>query len=300
MASTKSTLKRREKLRENISKGLISFRNIISSPFRLARVIFLFTGGLAWGIGVILGFAGWAFMSSLPEVRGPGFDGLKKRVTQGVNRNLAIPENHRRAWTPLDQISRDFLYAIVLSEDAAFFDHDGIDTDAILAATLQNLRKKKYESGASTITQQVVKNVFLSDSRSLIRKTKEVLVARELDAAYTKNQILELYLNLAEFGPKIFGVRDAASHYFKKTPLEVNAAEGAFLAILLPSPRKFHYSLYENQNMTPAKKKKMRRILSDMLSNEFISPKQYRQYLNYDFFKGTPRGPASPRKKVRN
>ena len=72
-------------------------------------------------------------------------------------------------------------------------------------------------------------------------------------------------------------MRDAATHYFKKAPSEINAAEGAFLAILLPSPRKFHYSVYENHNMTPQKRKKMRRILTDMLSNEFISPKQFRE-----------------------
>jgi monofunctional biosynthetic peptidoglycan transglycosylase len=293
MSPARSTLKRREQWKERLTKALLSLSNLALSPFRLAKMILTLTGALVWIGALVAGLFLWNFATSLPDVRGPGFEGLKKKAAQGVNRRLAAPESTKRGWTPLDQVSRDFLYAIVLSEDAGFFDHDGIDTDAILAASLQNLRKKKYESGASTITQQVVKNLFLSDSKSLVRKTREVLVARDLDAAYTKNQILELYLNLAEFGPRIFGVKDAAQHYFKKSPGEINAAEGAFLAILLPSPRRYHYSLYENQNLTPAKRKKMRRILSDMLSNEFISPKQYREYLNYDFFKSAPRTPAS-------
>jgi monofunctional biosynthetic peptidoglycan transglycosylase len=293
MGNGKSAAKKREKIHEILHKSLISIRNIATSPFRLARLVLLATGGLVWLGGLATGVLAWSFLASLPNVRALGFEGLKKQAAQGVNRKLDLPEHSKRAWTPLDQVSRDFLYAIVLSEDAGFFEHDGIDTDAILASTLQNLRKKKYESGASTITQQVVKNLFLNHSKSLARKTKEAIIAWELDSAYTKNQILELYLNLAEFGPKIYGAKDAAAHYFKKTPNEINAAEGAFLAILLPSPRRYHYSIYENQNVTPAKRKKMRRILSDMLSNEFISPKQYREYLNYDFFKNGPRGPAS-------
>ncbi len=260
-------------------------KKIASSPFLFVRFVFTISGAIAWLVAIGAGIGLSSFYASLPDVQRPGFDGIKKRATHQVNRRLHKPETTKRPWTELEQVSRDLLYAIVLSEDAGFFDHAGVEVDAILAATIQNLRKKKYDSGASTITQQVVKNLFFTDSKSLIRKTKEVIIARDFDAVYSKNQILEIYLNIAEFGPDLYGIKEASFHYFGKNPSQVNAAEGAFLAIMLPSPRKFHYSVYENQNLTPEKKKRIRRILTDMLSNEFISPKQYREYLKYNFFK---------------
>lgn len=199
-------------------------------------------------------------------------------------------------WVSIDHMNRELIYAIVMSEDSTFFEHEGVNFDAMIGAALNNLRKKKYESGASTISQQVTKNIFLTQDKSLVRKLKEVIVTRRVETRFTKNEILELYLNLAEFGPDVYGIQAAASHYFKKKPSEINAAEGAFLALMLPSPRKFHYSVFENQNITLSKKKKLRRILGDMLSQELISPKQYREYVRYDYFPDEDRTPAQIRK----
>src|SRR5690606_7712117 len=98
------------------------------------------------------------------------------------------------------------------------------------------------------------------------------------------NQIIEIYLNLAEFGPDIFGVRAASHHFFGKSPGKINAAEGAFMALMLPSPRKNHYAIFQNHNLTRAKRKRIRRVLRDMMYSEFISPEQYRRYLRYDYF----------------
>jgi len=108
---------------------------------------------------------------------------------------------------------------------------------------------------------------------------------------------LELYLNLAEFGPDIFGARAASFYYFGHHPLYVNAAEGAFMALMLPSPRKNHYSIFKNKQLSPSKRRKLKRILADMLHNEFISSRQFRKFVNYDFFSGRKRSIATKRKK---
>ncbi len=131
----------------------------------------------------------------------------------------------------------------------------------------------------------MAKNVYLrSNIKSFHRKFTELFVTRELEQHLSKNEILELYLNVAEFGPDIYGVSHAANYYFGKNPADINAAEGAFLAIMLPSPRKYHYSIFQNQHLSQRHKKKLQRILADMLYKEYISPSQYRRYLNWDYF----------------
>ena len=106
-----------------------------------------------------------------------------------------------------------------------------------------------------------------------------------MEDRFTKNEILEVYLNIAEFGPDIFGVHMASRYYFKKVPQRVNAAEGAFLALMLPSPKKYHYSVFRNKYLANRHKRKIQRILKDMLYKELISPQQYRDYSNYSYFK---------------
>jgi len=101
-----------------------------------------------------------------------------------------------------------------------------------------------------------------------------------MEERFTKNEILEIYLNIAEFGPDIFGVYMASMHYFNKEPKRINTAEGAFLALMLPSPKKYHYSIFRNKYLANRHKKKLRRILKDMLYKELISPEQYREGLH--------------------
>jgi monofunctional biosynthetic peptidoglycan transglycosylase len=258
---------------------------IVTSPYRALKALCFALGVFTLLLTVALAVSTYAFFRSLPDLKVLGFPQLRKTAQKLVYRKLESGTGGRApSWVEISDISRDFLYSIVMSEDSTFFEHDGIDIDAIAAAAIVNLRKKTYEAGASTISQQVVKNLFLTDEKTIVRKLKEVVVTERLEGAYTKNEILEVYLNIAEFGPDLYGVRAAAQHYFGKKPSEINAAEGAFIAIMLPSPRKFHYSVFENQNITKGKKKKIRRILGDMLANEFISPKQYRDYLTYDYF----------------
>ena len=119
-----------------------------------------------------------------------------------------------------------------MSEDSSFFQHDGINYDAILRSLLVNLKAKSFKAGGSTISQQVVKNIFLTQEKTIIRKFKGILYNKRIgEKFYKKNQILELYLNIIEAGPDIYGVNAASHIYFSKRPSELNGAEGAFVAI---------------------------------------------------------------------
>ena len=225
----------------------------------------------------------FTFFQELPEFEKFDFSDLKKVAQIEVSKKIK-DKSRRYRWVSIDEVSRDYLYAIVMSEDAGFFEHSGIEIDSILDSMAENLRKRQIEAGGSTISQQVVKNLFLSNERTLTRKIKEIFITRRLEMRFKKNEILEVYLNIAPLGPNIIGVNAAAQKYFKRTPAEIHAGQAAFIALMLPSPRRMHYSLIENKNLTRAHRNKMRRILSDLLQNDYISYKQYQEYLNFDPF----------------
>jgi hypothetical protein len=144
------------------------------------------------------------------------------------------------AWTPLLDISPFLLHAVLAHEDASFFSHAGFAPWAIRDALVRNLRERRYVLGASTLTMQLVKNVFLRREKTLARKVQEVLLTWWVETALTKAQILELYLNVIEYGPSVYGIRNAAAHYFARLPSELSAAESAYLAMVLPNPPRFH------------------------------------------------------------
>jgi monofunctional glycosyltransferase len=255
---------------------------IITSPYRAFRALCFAIGLCTLLVFAAVGLAAASFYASLPDLSRQDFDAVKVLATKKVKSRL---EDKRKPvhWTAIKDVSRNFLYAIVMSEDAAYFEHEGIDVDAILDSLARNIKARKYEAGGSTISQQVVKNLYLGGEKSLVRKVKEALITDRLERRFGKNEILELYLNIAEFGPDIFGVSDAARHYFGKEPSQINPAEGAFIALMLPSPRKHHFTIFENRNLTKQHRRKIRRILGDMLANELISPRQYHELSRFDF-----------------
>lgn len=280
------------KSRKKKQSPIISFKQRLTDwltlPWRRFQTFCYYIG---LSVVVIAGFfAAYLifFFRSLPDLESSSFESLKKRAQSQIEAKLE-KSKQKLKWTPLKKIHRDLLYTVVFSEDSQFFEHDGVDFDAILASAALNLKAGKYAYGASTISQQVVKNLFLDHEKTLTRKLKEILITQDLERSLTKNQILELYLNMAEFGPDLYGVQAAATYYFDKSPAQINAAEGAFMALMLPSPRKNHYAIFQNQNLTRSKRKKLRRILRDMMHQEFISASQYRNYRKYPYFKKTRR-----------
>lgn len=147
-------------------------------------------------------------------------------------------------WTPLDEISPYMAWAVVAAEDSNFWSHSGYDPSSISEALIANAAAGSVVRGGSTLTQQLAKNLFLSGEQTLIRKIRELIIAVELDRALGKERIMELYLNIVEWGPEIYGVTEAAEAYFMKRPSQLTAKEAAFLAAILPSPRRFYRDWY--------------------------------------------------------
>jgi monofunctional biosynthetic peptidoglycan transglycosylase len=139
-------------------------------------------------------------------------------------------------WRPLGKISRYLRAAVVFAEDANFYTHDGVDWDAIEQAVETDLGNGKLRVGGSTITQQVAKNLYLSPDRSLARKAREMLIAFSLEDHLSKQRILELYLNIAEWGQGVFGAEAAAHKWFGHSAQSLGPVEAAKLAIALPNP----------------------------------------------------------------
>ena len=142
-------------------------------------------------------------------------------------------------WVSLSRISPYLRQAVVAAEDASFFTHEGFDWEGIKDAALYNLEAGEFKRGGSTITQQLAKNLYLSSERSLFRKARETLITRALEQHLTKERILELYLNIAEWGQGIYGAEAAARHHFKKPSRDLTSDEAAWLAAILPSPRRY-------------------------------------------------------------
>lgn len=181
-------------------------------------------------------------------------------------------------WVNLKDISRYGKWAIVLSEDWAFYQHGGVDVEQIKVALHEMAAAERFR-GASTITQQMVKNVLLSDSRTLWRKLHEIILAYKVEQVLSKDRILELYLNSIEFGPGIYGIRPAARHYFKKHPSALNPRESAFLAMLLPSPKRYYVS-FKKKTLTRFARIRIKAILIKLRMGKIISPEQYESELN--------------------
>lgn len=156
---------------------------------------------------------------------------------------LLGPKNRR--WTPSNRIPPEMKWAVILAEDSNFYKHDGIDVKAIREAIKYDLEKQSMARGASTITQQVAKNVFLSREKTITRKLKEVYLAWRMERELTKGRILELYLNVVELGPMVYGIGHGSQYYFGKPASAMTPRECAFLAAMLPGPR-VAYNPYRN------------------------------------------------------
>jgi monofunctional glycosyltransferase len=144
----------------------------------------------------------------------------------------------RQDFVPLGQISSHLREAVIVSEDDAFFDHWGVDLRALKESVETNLEKRRFARGASTITMQLAKNLYLSPEKSLLRKGRELAITLLLEAALPKERILELYLNVIEWGPGVYGAEAAARHWFGTSAAKLTSAQAAALAAAIPTPRK--------------------------------------------------------------
>ena len=197
---------------------------------------------------------------------------LHSCLTSSMNHVYLCPQS--KNYIPLNQISPVLKKTVVLTEDSAFFQHRGFDWKSIEKSARENMEKGHYIRGGSTITQQLAKNLFLAKEKTLLRKGLEGLITIRLEQALTKNEILEKYLNVIEFGNDLYGIEPASRHYFKKSARDLSAAESAFLAMLLPNPKKYSAS-FQKKNLTHFAENRIRKILGDMLQYERIDTGTY-------------------------
>lgn len=142
-------------------------------------------------------------------------------------------------WVPYERISVSLKRAVVAAEDDKFVDHEGFDWDGMQKALEKNQRKGKSVAGGSTISQQLAKNLFLSPSRSYLRKAEEAVITVMIEVLWDKRRILEVYLNVVEWGNGVFGAEAAARRYYNISAAQLNAGQAAHIAVMLPNPRKF-------------------------------------------------------------
>ena len=216
--------------------------------------------------------AGYYYYATLPDVsalkqKNPKSTALiNLRAEEYKRKGLRNPR--QQIWVPYGAISEHLKKAILISEDAAFYSHKGIDMNELKAALKKDWETLSFSRGGSTITMQLAKNLYLNPSKNPLRKIKEILIARQLEQALSKRRIFELYLNVVEWGRNVYGAEAAARYYFGKSAADLDPLEAATLAALLPSPRSSRErNLLYRRNV----------ILGRLASVGYISSEEYQQ-----------------------
>jgi monofunctional biosynthetic peptidoglycan transglycosylase len=198
----------------------------------LAWKAFCYTLGIV--VLAVVAIQGWFFAHILY------WSEADPRSSAFMERYLETPGARlQHAWVPYERISTHLKRAVIAAEDARFLYHEGFDWEAIQTAMQKNEQHGKVVAGASTISQQLAKNMFLSGSRSYLRKGEEAIITWMMERTLSKRRILELYLNLAEWGDGVFGAEAAARHHFGVPASALTAEQAAWLAAILPSPKRY-------------------------------------------------------------
>ncbi|MGE0548962.1 MAG: transglycosylase domain-containing protein [Kofleriaceae bacterium] len=212
-----------------------------------------------------------------PEDMGP------KRLEKEFEHYVEVEENEwvsfvvgpkNDDFVPLDQISPYLVKSITTTEDAAFFKHHGFITSEFRTALVNNLKARTFTHGASSITMQFVKNVLLYREKTLARKLQELFLTWHVEHTLTKDRILEIYFNVIEYGPGLYGIGPASWHFFSKAPKDLNPVEAAFFSTILPSP-KARYQQYCANTLTRWTTSKIHRILDLMLKRDRLTQAEY-------------------------
>ena len=198
----------------------------------------------ALGFVVIAGLLSLLYLLAVPNVTKLKKENPKKTALMEY-REMASKERGgtyriNQSWVPFSKISPYLVKAVLIAEDDKFWEHEGFDYEAIQKAIEKDLKAKKFKFGGSTITQQLARNLYLSPEKSLFRKISEAVITWRMERVLSKKRILEIYLNVAEWGDGIFGAEAASRHYYGKPPSELTPEEAARLASVLPNPRKYN------------------------------------------------------------
>lgn len=174
-----------------------------------------------------------------------------RAIIQNVLQRPVLVGSANPNYTPLDQISPYLRKSVLTTEDPSFFSHRGFINEAFKQSILKNIRTKKFSRGASTISMQLIKNVFLTREKTLSRKLEEILLVYILEnnRVVSKERMLEVYFNIIEWGPNVYGIGEASQFYFQKSPSSLSLDECLFLATIIPKPRKFMYQFNDEGNL---------------------------------------------------
>ncbi|WP_163409270.1 transglycosylase domain-containing protein [Flavobacterium ajazii] len=174
-----------------------------------------------------------------------------RAIIQNVLQRPVLVGVENPNYTPLDQISPYLRKCVLTTEDPSFFSHRGFINEAFKQSILKNIRTKKFSRGASTISMQLIKNVFLTREKTLSRKLEEILLVYILEnnRIVSKERMLEVYFNIIEWGPNVYGIGEASQFYFQKSPSALNVDECLYLATIIPKPRKFMYQFNDEGNL---------------------------------------------------
>jgi monofunctional biosynthetic peptidoglycan transglycosylase len=189
----------------------------------------------------------------------------------------------QQIWVHYDAISEHLKKAVLISEDASFFSHTGVDVKELQEALKKDWETGSFARGGSTITMQLAKNLYLNPSKNPLRKAKEIVIAWQVEQALSKRRIFEIYLNVVEWGPNVYGAEAAARHYFGKPAVNLDILQAATLAALLPSPRSTR-----EKNLTY----KRNLILSRMAEVGYVSAEEFNRAKQAPIFKKVSDAPS--------
>lgn len=219
-----------------------------------------------FSLGLFSAFLGWVLFQA-PDVE--SLNGCIRTTMHQVD--LC---DQKDTYVHLPMVPQHFIDSLIVNEDASFFYHNGFDLHEIKRSMIQNIERMEYFRGASTLSQQLIKNVFLSPDKDVARKIKEIYLTYTLENSFSKKQILEKYINVVEYGKNIYGLKQAAKFYFHKDPIDLNVLESSFLVYLLPSPTLYSQSFYKKKLSTHAKKR-IQQTLRRLLKYRKITESKY-------------------------
>jgi membrane peptidoglycan carboxypeptidase len=189
-----------------------------------------------------------------------------RAIIQNVQQRPVLVGSENPNYTPLDQISPYLQKCVLTSEDPSFFSHRGFINEAFKQSILKNIRTKKFSRGASTISMQLIKNVFLTREKTVSRKLEEILLVYILEnnRIASKERMLEVYFNIIEWGPNVYGIGEASHFYFQKSPADLSLKECLFLATIVPKPKKFMWQ-FDNEGNLKSFALKQQKFLSNLM-----------------------------------
>jgi len=236
--------------------------------------IVIFTLGLAFTLSTF-----WYFSSDLPDYKilSNYKPPISSRVHSGEGQLIAEYALQKRLFIPYDSIPKKVIYSFLSAEDKNFFSHPGVDAKSITRAIIKNVKNiysTKRLEGASTITQQVAKNFLLTNEVSVKRKIKEAILAFRIERAYSKERIMELYLNQIYLGEGTYGVAAASLEYFDKSVRDLDYDEAALLAALPKAPSK--YNPYKSNKRATSRRNL---VLKNLFENSYINKIQYQDFI---------------------